>query len=145
MNNELIEIFNDIYDMFSLNHMRAMDKHIKGDYDLSEKDIFYLDTITHLANPTISNFASAINVTQPAGTQIVNRFIKKGYVTKEVSTADRRISLIRLSVKMEKYVNMYNQIAQDRYDEILSKFSDDDKEQLLALLLKVRDALKEQQ
>ena len=72
---------------------------------LTATECFCLEIILLMENPNISMFADFLNISLPNATYRINNLIRKGYVSKSVSKADRRE--VRLAVT-DKYRNFYS-------------------------------------
>ena len=72
---------------------------------LTATECFCLEIILLMDQPNISMFADFLNISLPNATYRINNLIRKGYVTKSISQADKRE--VRLSVT-DKYRNFYS-------------------------------------
>ena len=59
----------------------------------------YLEAISRMENPTISELTKEFNVTKPTVSVIVDKLVRLGYIVKEKSDHDGRIFYLRLSAK----------------------------------------------
>ena len=75
------------------------------DGSLSATEAFSADIIHLLGNPTISQFAATIGISQPNATYKVNQLAAKGYVAKHVPERDRREIVLEVSEKFSAYFN----------------------------------------
>ena len=70
---------------------------------LSAMEAFSADLINLLGEPTISQFADYIGISQPNATYQVNALAAKGYVEKVVAKPDRREVRLRTGKKFAQY------------------------------------------
>lgn len=66
---------------------------------LSRRQIYYLDIINQMKNPTLGELALKLGLSKPSITVIVEKFVESGYIEKVKSDADRRVSHIHLGDK----------------------------------------------
>ena len=52
--------------------------------ELSKRDFYYLRIIFKAQKMNLTEFSKISKVSKPAGTKIINKYLKKGYVIKEV-------------------------------------------------------------
>ena len=77
-------------------------------------------------------------MSKPAGTKIINKYLQKGYVIKEVSEEDKRFSYIQLSDEMKIFLEKNQQIANSIYESFLNVLDKNEREQLEKLLVKIK-------
>ena len=77
---------------------------------LSTSQIHYLDTISHLERPTISQLAKNLGVSKPSVTLTVDALQEMGYVRKVKSDQDLRVQHIHLTKKGKKIVTLHDAI-----------------------------------
>lgn len=104
-----------IYKNFKLMVYQNVFKHLNRDEkELSSSEYFCLECIYLLDNPTISEFASFLDISSPNATYKVKQLIKKGYIKKERSKRDAREYRI---VPTEKFYEFYGNKA--NYGEVI--------------------------
>ena len=87
----------DLFKRFRLFYYRQLFGRIRErDGSLSATEAYTVDVIFLLGNPTITQLAETLGISQPNATYKVNNLVAKDYVTKTVSEDDKRE--IRLSV-----------------------------------------------
>ena len=84
---------------------------------LSAIEAFSADLINLLGEPTLSQFAEYVGISQPNATYKVNNLIRKGYIVKENSDTDRREYHLKLSDKFYSY----NGLMQSYIDTVLGR------------------------
>ena len=100
--------FADVYNKFKLQFYRRVFELVRErDGSLSAMEAFSLEVIYMLGQPTVSQFADFLNISQSNATYKVNNIIKKGYLDRQNSTVDRREYHLILSEKYYTYMNLY--------------------------------------
>ena len=100
--------FADVYNKFKLQFYRRVFELVRErDGSLSAMEAFSLEVIYMLGQPTVSQFADFLNISQSNATYKVNNLIKKGYLDRQNSTVDRREYHLILSEKYYTYMNLY--------------------------------------
>ncbi|MBQ4353342.1 MAG: MarR family transcriptional regulator [Clostridia bacterium] len=74
---------------------------------LTAMEVFCVEIIHGLGNPTISEFAAFIGISRPAASYKVASLIQKGYIIKESSEGDKREFRLRLTDKYYQYIRLY--------------------------------------
>lgn len=137
--NNFISLFEDIHNKFMDNFNK--NNNIKNENKITNSEDRYLGIIFDLKKLTLSKFAEKAKITKPAATQIINKYIDKGYVTKKVSEEDKRVCYIELTENLKKYFNeSYNKLNKF-YNECLNFLTEDEFKQLNSLLLKIDNNL----
>jgi len=137
--NNFISLFGNIHDKFMDNFYK--NNGLKKDNTITDSENHYLNIIFNLKKITLTKFAEVAKVTKPAATQIINKFINKGYVIKKTSLEDKRVCYIELTEGLKKYfVESYKKLNKV-YNECLSFLTEDELEQFNNLLLKINDNL----
>ena len=100
--------FADVYNKYKLQFYRRVFELVRErDGSLSAMEAFSLEVIYMLGQPTVSQFADFLNISQSNATYKVNNLIKKGYLERQNSTVDRREYHLILSEKYYTYMNLY--------------------------------------
>lgn len=134
-----IFVFNKIYNKFMDKYYDSSD--ILNYYDLTEKEFQYLDIIYNSEQITLSDFALKSKVSKPGATQIISKFIKLEYVIKTLSTTDKRVYYIELSENMKMYFKESYKSLDKLYNKCLSTLSEEEKESLNNILVKINNIL----
>ena len=86
--------------------------------------LFYMEAVYHLGNPTLSELAAHLKISKASPTVVVQKLIEKGLVAKVRSEADQRVFHVRLSGRgrqlIEAEVNALADFA-ERIKQSLSK------------------------
>lgn len=103
---------------------------------LSRKQIYYLDVINEMKNPTLGEIAKKLGLSKPSITAIVEKLVQSDYVVKVKSDEDRRVSHIYLGEKGKMIAQLHDDIH-SRIEDFLTKSLDSSEtEQLIAILSK---------
>lgn len=137
--NNFISLFENIHDKFIDNFNK--NNSMKSKEKITNNENRYLEIIFNFRKMTLSKFAEKAKITKPAATQIINKYIDKGYVTKKVSEKDKRVCYIELTEQLKKYFDeSYNKLNKF-YKECLDFLTEDEVKQLNSLLLKIDNNL----
>ena len=106
--------------------------------ELSKRDFHYLWIIFEAQKINLTEFSKRSKVSKPAVTKIINKYLQKGYVIKEVSEEDKRFSYIQLLDEMKIFLEKNQQIANSIYESFLNVLDKNEREQLEKLLVKIK-------
>lgn len=97
--------FNQVYTKFKLNlYRRIFNRFEEREATLTAVETFCVEVIYALGRPTINQFAHFVQISQANAAYKVASLIKKGYITKERSTQDKREYYLTVT---EKYMDYY--------------------------------------
>ena len=133
----LFELVEEINKKF-LEKYYEISEGIEERLELSERDFYYLRIIFEARKMNLTEFSKISKVSKPSGTKIINKYLKKGYVIKEVSEEDKRFSYIQLSNELKNYLEKDQQIANRVYESFLSVLNKNERELLEKLLVKIK-------
>ncbi len=133
--NEIGEIVSQIYNKIMARHNAGISTVSIPEMTVNEE--YYLDILYYLENPTFSEFAEAAEITKPAATQIIKRFISKGYVQKKPSETDKRVYHLEINDTIRQYFAESDRRLDEIYQDALSCLSEDEIGQLKAFLLRI--------
>ena len=97
---------------------------------LTAMEVFSLEVIHAMNEPTISEFAEFIGISRPGASYKVASLMQKGYVTKEVSAEDKREFRLRLTDKYRDYFGLYENGLKESVRDKLDTLSDREKKHL---------------
>jgi len=137
--NNFISLFEDIHEKF-MDNFNKINK-LKSEKNISNSEENYLNIIFNLKKITLSKFAEQAKITKPAATQIINKYIDKGYVTKKVSNDDKRVCYIELTENLKKYFEDSYKKLNKFYNDCLDFLTEDEFKQLNNLLVKIDNNL----
>ena len=119
--------FSEVYDKFKLQFYRRVFELVRErDGSLSAMEAFSLEVINMLGEPTVSQFADFLNISQSNATYKVNNLIKKGYLLRENSTTDRREYHLILSEKYYSYMNIFANYELTVMRRVMERFPEED-------------------
>ena len=86
--------------------------------ELSTAQMHYLEVISEMSNPNITELATEMRLTKPTVTVAIDKLIQKGYVTKIQSDEDRRSSHLHLT-KKGMQINQMHEHAHNQFVELM--------------------------
>ena len=132
----------DVYDKFKLQFYRKVFELVRErDGSLSAMEAFSLEVIKMLNQPTVSQFADFLNISQSNATYKVNNLIKKGYLERENSQVDRREYHLILSEKYYHYMDLLTSYELKVVRRMKERFSPEDAGKLDEMLRVIADEL----
>lgn len=134
---EVSQMFFRLYDRVMCQYKNDERLSSRSIPELTVNDEYYLDIIYRLGGPTYTEFAEAAVITKPAATQIVKRFIEKGYVRRIRSTEDRRVYHLRPDDSVKQYFDENYRFLDEVFDKCLSVLDQDEIAQLKAIFSKI--------
>ena len=127
--------FIDVYDKFKLQFYRKVFELVRErDGSLSAMEGFSLEVIKMLNQPTVSQFADFLNISQSNATYKVNNLIKKGYLERANSQVDRREYHLVLSEKYYRYMALLTSYELQVVERMKERFSPEDVDKLDEML-----------
>jgi MarR family 2-MHQ and catechol resistance regulon transcriptional repressor len=110
---------------------------------LSPRQLYYLDEIYHLGQPTLTELAEKMKVSRPSVTIIIDKLVRKGYLRRIRSSHDRRSFHIHLTEIGMKLATLHDNIHYRFADIVQSILSREDIAALDNILQKVIRSLEE--
>jgi Transcriptional regulators len=139
----LYKAVTDLYKKFRLIHYRELFGRIREkDGSLSATEAFAVDVIYLLGNPTLTQFAEAIGVSQPNATYKANNLAAKGYVVKTLSEDDKRECRLMVSEKFYSYYDTSNSFITGAVDKLYDEFTEEEIDIAERMLIKLNVAVK---
>jgi len=93
-----------LYHKFRLDSYQQLFRVVREkDGSLSATEAFSADIINLLGEPTVTQFADTIGISQPNATYKINNLVAKGYVRKVVPDRDRREVRLEAGEKFNRY------------------------------------------
>jgi len=131
----LEEIFNEVYTKFKINFYRGIFERLQErESSLSASEAYAVEVIFALNEPTISQFAEFLQISQPNATYKVNTLIRKGYITKVNSSTDRREYHLHTTPKFWNYYAISQNYINTVMQRIRERFSVEETTQLENML-----------
>ena len=107
---------------------------------LSDADIMVLFCVAFCdlyQKVKLSDIAKTLRVTLPAVTHKVNDLVEKGYVEKESSSKDLRITFIKLTLEGKAYVESIQDAYYAPLKRLVALLGDEDTQHLIRILDKI--------
>ena len=116
--------FDELYRYLRLAHYQKLFATISEKQgSLSATEAFSVEVIYLLGEPTIGEFADFLGISQPNASYKVISLVSKGYITKQLCTADKRECRL---IVTKKFLDYYGSQVPD-VSSITKDFSDDEK------------------
>ncbi len=106
---------------------------------VTKSEEHYLAILASLENPTFTSFSKKAGITRPAATQIIGKFIKKGYVIKVNNPEDKREYFLRFNDCINEYLEKRDEIFKNILNEKFSVLSEKELQDFLKILKKLLD------
>ncbi len=103
--------------------------------------VLILDFLNSNGPVKMKDVASFMKVSMPAITGIVNRLVNSGYALRIFDNSDRRIIKVQITSKGEALVKKISQDRRNLTIKIFDKIPQEDRENYLRILSRVRDVL----
>ncbi len=104
---------------------------------LTGKQMHYLEVISNLNNPSLSELAIELNLSKPSITAIIDKFEEEGFIRKVKSDEDRRVSHIHMAERGKEIEKVHSKIHMRISDMFTSKLTEDESKSLIHLLSKI--------
>ncbi|MCE5332572.1 MAG: MarR family transcriptional regulator [Bacteroidales bacterium] len=103
--------------------------------DLTQQQLHYLQVISRLHNPTITELSRELQLTKPTVTVLVDKLVSKGYVRRVPSDSDRRVTHLHLDEK-GKIIEQLRMLAYKGMEERISSELNETEITILTEILK---------
>lgn len=107
--------------------------------EMTLHQFYYLDVIHSLPQPTVSSIAQYRNLAKPTVTVAIKQLEEKGYVHKERTAADKRVTLIHLTEQGRTMVAAHSQVHATIAQRLIAQLEADEIKQLVQILTKLFD------
>ena len=138
----LDQAFQQVYTKFKLHfYQQVFSKFENREATLTTVESFCMEVIVALDRPTIAEFSKLMNLSTPNPSYKINNLVKKGYLEKVRSSADKREYYL---VPTQRYLDYYNisyAYLQEVVDRAKTRFSPADLHKLEQMLRIVSDEL----
>lgn len=94
-------------------------------------------------NISVSDIQNNLYITKPAVSQMLNSLEKKGYISREIDTNDRRKILVALTPKGQDIVKSMREYFNNMLSEIIDRLGEDNTIQLIELFNRFADISEE--
>ena len=134
MSVSLEKSFATIYTKFKLHFYQTISKRKTVDASLTIFEVFCMEGILALEEPTIAQFGRVMNLSTPNAAYKVNNLVKKGYVERVQSQTDKREYHLKPT---QKYLDEYN-VSYSYLDTVIARarehFSEEELEKFAQML-----------
>ena len=107
-----------------------------GFSELSMRQVYYLETIARLEQPSFSELAEALGISRPSVTVLVGKLIRKGFLQKAQDGEDRRSFHIILTEKGHQFTGVHKNMHRQIVETMVARLNETEVEQLAVLLKK---------
>ncbi|MZQ81434.1 MarR family transcriptional regulator [Paenibacillus sp. 5J-6] len=112
-----------------------MAKYGVDDIAISHGDIIF--ALFHSPRLTMADIAKRIDKDKSTVTALVDKLVRLGYVTKERDSVDSRVVYVALTPRGEELKPVFETISQQMLEVFYFDISDQEKEELLRILMKI--------
>ncbi len=105
--------------------------------DITVSQLFYLEAIYHLHNPTLSQLADHLKVSKASATAAVQKLIRKGLVSKTQSSTDQRVYHVHLSGAGERLIEAEMRALSEFAGNIKKSLTAHERKQLVKIFQKI--------
>lgn len=136
-------VVNDIFELA----MKIQEQYIKkSNYsDLSISEIHVIEAVDMLDRPTMSHVARQLRITVGTLTTAVNRIVAKGYLIREKSNVDQRVTFLRITDKGYQALNIHENFHKELISLYTKEIPDDKIDWVYDTLVKINKRLHEYQ
>jgi len=125
----------NVYTKFKLHFYLQVFGQFQGrEASLTTVETYCAEVIQALGEPTINEFATFLNISQPNAAYKVGNLIKKGYVDKVQSEDDKREYHLRLTQKYMNYYAITNRYVCTVMERVTERFPPEDCRKLEQML-----------
>ena len=129
----LVKLFNDIMNI----EAKAI---ITPEFrDITNNDMHVIEAVGIREPRNMSSVAKTLGITVGTLTISINGLVKKGYVHRVRSDADRRVVLVSLTEKGEKAYHHHEKFHEDMIQSLLKDLSEEETKTLGSALTNLRD------
>lgn len=133
---EEIRSFNRYY----TNVIGLLDQHyLESPFSLTEGRVLY--EIKQIENCSAKKIREKISIDEGYLSRIIDKFIKKGLITKAPSLEDKRLHLIRLTKKGQREFASLNEHSDKSISQMIENLSEADCTELTCMMEKIRATL----
>jgi len=140
---EVMYELNDLIDLFfeRAKHLFFPENWLQIDLKFSKSEIFALLYIEKKQEIIMTDLADYINAPMSTANGIVERLLKRGYLTRERSQSDRRIVVVRLTEEGTQILATIKGIASTYLQMALGELSEEEIRSMVNIFIKIVDRL----
>ncbi|MCQ1529037.1 MarR family winged helix-turn-helix transcriptional regulator [Lutispora saccharofermentans] len=133
----------DIVDLLieNLKKLFFPEEWIELDLKFSKFEIFAMLLLYKSSEVTMTELVEYINVPMSTATGIVDRLVKKGYIARERSEADRRIVVLKLTEEGSNLVKNLKDLICKYLNMILQDLTEEEKQSMAHIAMKIMNKL----
>ena len=129
----LVKLFNDI---MNIEAKAIITPEFK---DITNNDMHVIEAVGIKEPRNMTSVANTLGITVGTLTISINGLVKKGYVHRVRSDADRRVVLVSLTEKGEKAYHHHEKFHEDMIQSLLKDLSEEETKTLVSALTNLRD------
>ena len=134
--------FSEVYTKFKMHFYRELFSSApENEESLTTVETFCMEVIHAMKRPTINEFASFIQISQPNAAYKVNNLIRKGYLMKTLSTKDKREYFLEVTPKYIEHMNASEKFMKNVCGRLEKKLSAEDSKRLEMIFNMVSDEM----
>ena len=105
--------------------------------EMTMRQLYYLDVIAVMDQPTVSKIAHTMHLTKPTVTAALKQLEDKQYIQKQRSDANKRCAPIQLTKKGQRALKAHKTIHAKMAQNITDVLNADELEQLITIFTKL--------
>ncbi|MGN0367872.1 MAG: MarR family transcriptional regulator [Wujia sp.] len=134
--------FSRVYEKFKIHFYQSVFEKIQSrELTLTTVETFCIEIIYALGRPTISEFASYVQISLPNAAYKINSLVKKGYLRKVQSEQDKREFYLEVTDKYMNYLNLSTTYMHTVMQRIEERFPQEQLQILHDILVTTADEL----
>ncbi|MBN1950244.1 MAG: MarR family transcriptional regulator [Bacteroidales bacterium] len=109
--------------------------------DLTQRQLYCIELIHEMQNPTLTELALKMNIAKPSMTVMIERLDKKGLIRKVIPDTDRRTAHVHLTQKGEQAALLHTQLHRQISAMLTADLTESEQQILMVLLNKSAQSL----
>lgn len=126
-----------LQDIHAMRHKLMVGYSSKHHEDITPSQSVVLRFVADNQETPIKNIANVLHITSSAATQLVDALVDKGYIIREQSATDRRVSKLSLSPEAKKLLKTFTEQRINKMMKIFEVLTDKELAQFVTLQKKV--------
>jgi DNA-binding MarR family transcriptional regulator len=128
------------FNRFYTNIIGLLDQHfLNTPFSLTEGRVLY--EISHMDECSAKKIRENIDIDEGYLSRIIDKFIKKGLITKAPSPEDRRLHIILLTKKGQQEFSKLNENSNRLISQVTETLSEQEKAELVRMMERIQDLL----
>lgn len=133
---EIIALFFD-----NIKHLYLPDNFLQLDMKFSKSELLSMVLIDKRQEITMTELSDYISTPMSTANGIIERLVKKGYINRERSEADRRIVVLKLTAEGAKFIAWLKEYVSGYLKIALEDLSGDEIQTLISIIMKIVHSL----